>query len=58
MAVSLTFATVTGGFAISLSTRVRNNEQAVGKIDVILEKISNIEDDIAEIKTDMKADRD
>ena len=58
MAVSLTFATVTGGFAISLSSRVRENEKAIGVLDVILEKISHIENDISEIKIEMKEDKD
>ena len=54
MAVSLTFATVTGGFAISLSSRVRENERTISIIDVVLEKISNIEYDIEEIKEELK----
>jgi len=58
MAVSLTFATVTGGFAVNLSSRVRENEKAIGILDVILEKISHIEDDIKEIKEELKGDKD
>jgi len=58
MAISLTFATVTGGFAISLSTRVRENEKAIGTMDVILEKMSNMAEDIKEIKEELKEDKD
>jgi len=58
MAVSLTFATVTGGFAISLSSRVKENEKAIGVLDVILEKINNIEYHIEEIKEEIREDKD
>ena len=46
-----------GGLVVGLSGRVRQNERDIIQVEVILEKISNIEKDISEIKEDMKNDR-
>jgi hypothetical protein len=53
-AVSLTFAAVTGGITAGLSSRVRETERDLRKIDVILEKISSMEKAITRIESDMK----
>ncbi len=53
-AVSLTFGISMGGVVLGLNGRVKENELQVRKIDVVLEKIENVEEHIAEIKQDFK----
>ena len=52
--VSLTFGIVKTVDAASLGNRVNEIEKEVGKIDVILEKIDNIEEDVAKIESRMR----
>ena len=51
---ALFFGGISSGLVMRLNNRVDANTESVRKIDVILEKIDNIEKYVAEIKVDFK----